>query len=165
MKTFFKGNWNCGATGLLHYDNTAFETPRVFLGHHTMVSSSDLAPSKFLFSKMILVLKGSQTLLSLLATITLEVVPFHMYALVPMSLAFFKKCILEIIFCESVQQYLRFCLDHSICAKLVTFQLDLKLEEQTKIVLWGVGGSSLLPQEFGAFSHIFVQHNRHHNRK
>jgi hypothetical protein len=40
--------------------------------------------------------------LGLLAPITLELVPFHVYALFPAPLPFFK-CILEVIFCEGVK--------------------------------------------------------------
>jgi hypothetical protein len=43
-----------------------------------------------------------------LATITLKVVPFRMYAPFPALLPFFK-CILEIVFCEGVQHCLQFC--------------------------------------------------------
>jgi hypothetical protein len=55
--------------------------------------------------------------LDLLATITLEVVPFRAYAPFPALLPFLK-CILEDVFCEGVLHRLRFCLDHLSCAKM-----------------------------------------------
>jgi hypothetical protein len=45
----------------------------------------------------------------LLATIAPEVAPFSEYEQFPAFLKFFK-CILEVVFCESVQHRLRFCL-------------------------------------------------------
>jgi hypothetical protein len=41
---------------------------------------------------------GQKLTLGLLATITLEIVPFCAYALIPVLLPFFK-CILEVMFC------------------------------------------------------------------
>jgi hypothetical protein len=50
-------------------------------------------------------LSGQKLTLGLLATITLEVVPFHVYA--PLSaLLPFLKCILEVVFCEGAQHSL-----------------------------------------------------------
>jgi uncharacterized membrane protein len=67
--------------------------------------------------------------LSLLATITLKVVTFHVYAPFSVLLPFFK-CILEISFCEGAQHYLRLCLDHLSCVKMVAFQFYLQLRKQ-----------------------------------
>jgi hypothetical protein len=55
--------------------------------------------------------KKKKPSLGKLATITLEVVPFHLYALFPALLPFFK-CILDVMFCEGVQHLLRFCPSH-----------------------------------------------------
>jgi hypothetical protein len=59
--------------------------------------------------------------MSLLATITLKVVPFHTYALFPVLLPFFE-CILKIVLCEGVQHCLRSCLD---CVKILCEQFPL----------------------------------------
>jgi hypothetical protein len=56
------------------------------------------------------VLPSEQRLtLSLLPTVTLEVVPLRTYAPFPALLPLFK-CILQVLFCEGVQHRLRFCL-------------------------------------------------------
>jgi hypothetical protein len=55
--------------------------------------------------------------LGLPSTITLEIVPFHTHGPFP-ALVSFLKCILEIMFSESVQYRLRFCLDHLNCVKM-----------------------------------------------
>jgi hypothetical protein len=52
--------------------------------------------------------------LGLLATITLEAVPFRTYAPFPALLPFFK-CFLQVMFCEGVQHRLWFCLYHLSC--------------------------------------------------
>jgi hypothetical protein len=44
------------------------------------------------------------------------------------------KCILEVVFCESVQHRLRFCLDHLSCVKMAAFQFYLQSGEQRKVV-------------------------------
>jgi hypothetical protein len=75
---------------------------------------------------------GQKLTLGLLATITLKVVPFHMYALLPTLLSFLK-CILEILICEGVQYHLRFCLVHLNCVKKVAFQFCLQLEKQRQV--------------------------------
>jgi hypothetical protein len=62
--------------------------------------------------------------MDVLATITLEVVPFRVYAQFRSSFAIFK-CILEAVFCEGVQQVSRFCLDHLSCVKMVACQFYL----------------------------------------
>jgi hypothetical protein len=77
--------------------------------------------------------------LSLLATITLEGVTFRTYALFLAFLTFFK-CILEVIFCEGVQHYQQFCLDHLNCVKMVAFQLYLQLGKKGNV--WWVGDGS-----------------------
>jgi hypothetical protein len=61
-----------------------------------------------------------------MATITLEVVPFHV-------LLTFFKCTLEVVFCEDIQHRLRFCLDHLICAKISAFQFYFKSGKQRKV--------------------------------
>jgi hypothetical protein len=64
-------------------------------------------------------LPSSQKLtLGLQVTITLKVVPCRAYAPFPVLLAF-SKCILELIFCEGVQNRLRLGLDHLGCVKMV----------------------------------------------
>jgi hypothetical protein len=60
----------------------------------------------------LVVLSGQKLTLGLLASITLKVVLFCMYA--PALLPFFK-CILGVMFCEGVQHSLQFCLDHLNC--------------------------------------------------
>jgi hypothetical protein len=82
---------------------------------------------------------GQKLTLGLLATISLKVVPFHAYAPFPALMQFFK-CILEAVFCESVQHRLQFCLDHHSCVKMSTFQFYLQLGKQRKVG-W-VGGNS-----------------------
>jgi hypothetical protein len=52
---------------------------------------------------------GQKLTLGLMATITLEVVPFPTYALFSAPLVIFK-CMLEVMFCEAVQHSLQFCL-------------------------------------------------------
>jgi hypothetical protein len=62
----------------------------------------------------------SELTLGLPATIALEIVPFRAYAPLPALLPFFK-CILEVMFCEDVQDRMRFCLDHLSCVKMAAF--------------------------------------------
>jgi hypothetical protein len=50
---------------------------------------------------------------------------------VPSAFASFK-CILEVLFCEGVQQRLRFCLDHLSCASMAAFQFYLQSGEKEK---------------------------------
>jgi hypothetical protein len=65
-----------------------------------------------------LVLPPAQKLiLDPLATITLKVVPFHVYAPIPVLLLLFK-CILEVVLCEGVQHHLQFCLHRLNCVKM-----------------------------------------------
>jgi hypothetical protein len=45
----------------------------------------------------------------------------------------FLKCIMEVMFCDGVQHRLRFCLDHFICVKMVTFELYLQSGKQRKV--------------------------------
>jgi hypothetical protein len=51
-----------------------------------------------------------------------------------------SKCILEVVFCESVQHRLRFCLDHLNCVKMAAFQFYL-LSGKQRTVKW-VGNDS-----------------------
>jgi hypothetical protein len=69
--------------------------------------------------------------LGLLVNITLKVVPFHAYAPLSALLQFFK-CILEIVFCESVQHHLRLCLNHLSYIQMAAFQLYLTIRETEK---------------------------------
>jgi hypothetical protein len=62
---------------------------------------------------------GEKLTFVLLATITLEVVPFRTYALFPALPPFFM---LEVVFCEGVQQHLQLCLDYLSCVKMAAFQ-------------------------------------------
>jgi hypothetical protein len=71
---------------------------------------------------------GKKLTLSLLATITLDVVPFRAYSPFLAHLPFLK-CILEVLFCESVQHRLRFCLDHFSYVKIAAFQFCLPSEK------------------------------------
>jgi hypothetical protein len=52
-----------------------------------------------------------------LAILTLKIVPFHSYALFPGILPYLKR-IPEVVFCESVQHHLQFCLDHLSCVNM-----------------------------------------------
>jgi hypothetical protein len=76
---------------------------------------------------------GRKLTLGLLATITLEVVPFRAYAPFPALLSFFK-CNLEVVFCEGVQYRLRFYLDRHNCVKMAAFQFYLQSGKQKKVV-------------------------------
>jgi hypothetical protein len=65
-----------------------------------------------------LLLPSDQKLtLSLLATVTLEVVPFLAYASFPMLPTFFK-CILGVVFYEVVKRRVQFSFDHFNCVKM-----------------------------------------------
>jgi hypothetical protein len=75
---------------------------------------------------------GHKLTLCLLATITLEVVPFRAYAQFPAFLPFFK-CILEVVFCEGVLRRLRFCLDHLNSVKMTAPQFHLQSEKKRKV--------------------------------
>jgi hypothetical protein len=66
----------------------------------------------------------SKLTLGLLATITLEAVPFSKYAPFPVFLHFLK-CILEVA--------LRFCLVHLSCAKIAVFRFYRQSEKQKKL--------------------------------
>jgi hypothetical protein len=72
---------------------------------------------------------GQKLTLGLLATITLEVVLIRAYAPFPALLSFFK-CILEVVFCGSIQRRLRFCFDQLSCVKMAAFQLYLQSGKQ-----------------------------------
>jgi hypothetical protein len=71
---------------------------------------------------------GQKLTLGLLTTITLEVVPFHVYAPFLALLPFFK-CMAEVVFCESIQHCLRFCLDHLNSVKMAAFQFQSSIGE------------------------------------
>jgi hypothetical protein len=80
---------------------------------------------------------GQKLTFGQLATITFEVVLFHMYSWLTALLPLFK-CILEVLFCDSVQHCLKFCLDRLNCFKMVAIQLG----KQRKVVgeqVWRVG--------------------------
>jgi hypothetical protein len=88
-------------------------------------------------------------ILVLLATISLDVVPFHAYAPVPVLLSFFfffnatwKS------FCKGVQHCLQFCLDHLSCVKLVAFQFYLQSGKQRKVEWFGVNSHVVFGQNF-----------------
>jgi hypothetical protein len=123
---------------------------------HSIISGTDL-PS------------GQKLTLSLLAIITLEIVPFRVYIPFPAFLPFFK-CTLGFVFFEDVQHRYRFRLDHHNCIKMVAFQFYRQSEKQKKKKYGGVKNESvrrrtvvmqqpvLLSPEFGAkSSHIFTQ--------
>jgi hypothetical protein len=79
---------------------------------------------------------GQKLTLVLLATITLEVVPFRACAPFPAPLPFFK-CILEVVICEGVQHLLRFRLDHLNFVKMTAFQFYLKSRKRREV--WWIG--------------------------
>jgi hypothetical protein len=81
-----------------------------------------------LFSGLVLP-SGQKLTLGLLTTVTLEVVPFRVYAPFPALLTFFKR-ILEVVFCEGVQHRLRFCLHHLSCDKTASFRFYLQSGKQ-----------------------------------
>jgi hypothetical protein len=68
----------------------------------------------------------------LLATITSEVVTFRAYASFSTRLTFFK-CILIVMFCDSVQHCLQFCLKRFNCVKMADFQFYLQLGNKKKV--------------------------------
>jgi hypothetical protein len=68
---------------------------------------------------------GQKLALALLATFTLEVVPFRAYAPFPVLLTYFQY-VLEVLLCESVWHRLRLCLDHQNCVKMPNFQFYLQ---------------------------------------
>jgi hypothetical protein len=68
----------------------------------------------------------------LLATITLKVVPFYVYAPFPALLPFLKS-ILYVVFCEGVQHCMKFCLDHLNFVKIAAFQCYLQSGKQRKV--------------------------------
>jgi hypothetical protein len=85
-------------------------------------------------------LSGQKVTLGILATSTLEAVPFRAYAPFPALLPFLK-CILEVVFCEGVQHSMRFCLDHLNSVKMTAFKFYLQLEETEK---WGGWGTTVM---------------------
>jgi hypothetical protein len=67
-----------------------------------------------------------------MATITLEVDPFRVYAPFPALLSFLK-CLLEVVFCDGVQHHLSFYLSHLSCVKMAAIQFYLQLGKQIKV--------------------------------
>jgi hypothetical protein len=90
---------------------------------------------------------GQKLTLGLVATITLEVVLFHMYALFPALLPFFK-CILEVLFSEGIEHRLQFCLDHLNYVKKVAFQFFLQSGKQRKVEFVGDDSHVIFGQKF-----------------
>jgi hypothetical protein len=80
---------------------------------------------------------GQKLTLGLLATITLEVVPFRAYVPFPALLSFFKF-ILEVLLFKGAQHCLRFCLNHLNYIKMVAFQFYLRSGNQGTVE-WGGG--------------------------
>jgi hypothetical protein len=80
---------------------------------------------------------GQKLTLGILATVTLEVVPFREYAPFPALLPFFK-CILEVVLLECVQHRLLFGLS-LICVNMAAFQFHLQLKEHRKVGWVGDG--------------------------
>jgi hypothetical protein len=66
---------------------------------------------------------GQKVTSGVLATITLEIVPFCSYTPLPLLLSLFK-CILE-----GVQRHLQFCPNHLICVKMAAFEFYLQSGE------------------------------------
>jgi hypothetical protein len=90
---------------------------------------------------------GQKRTLGLLATITLDVVPFGEYAPF-LSLLPISKCILEVVFCEAVQHCLRFCLDRLSCVKMAAFQFYLQSGKQRKAGWVGDDSHVVFGQKF-----------------
>jgi hypothetical protein len=88
---------------------------------------------------------GQKLTLGLLAT--LDVAHFRVYASFPELLPIFK-CVLEVVFCESIQHRLRFCLDHLSCVKMATFQFYFQSGKQRKVEWVGSDGHVLFGQNF-----------------
>jgi hypothetical protein len=68
-----------------------------------------------------------------MATITLDVVPFHAYAIF--------ICILEVVFCEGVQHCLQLFLDHLNCKKWRPFSFIFNRGNREKLGEWGMSHS------------------------
>jgi hypothetical protein len=81
----------------------------------------------------LVLLSGQRLILGLLATTTLEVVPFRAFTSPPAPLPFFK-CFLEVVFYEGVQHCL---LSHLSCVKMAAFQFYFQSGKQ-RIVGWMV---------------------------
>jgi hypothetical protein len=84
---------------------------------------------------------GQKPTLGLLAPIIIEVLTFHAYAPF-LELLPFLKCILEVVFCEGLQHFPRFCLHHLNCAKMAVVQFIFI--RGNKKVRWVGGDSHLL---------------------
>jgi hypothetical protein len=80
----------------------------------------------------------------LLATITLQVVPFRAYSPFPAFLPSFK-CILEVVFCEGVQYRLRF---NSIVSKWRPFSFIFNRRNQRKAEWTENDGHVVFGQKF-----------------
>jgi hypothetical protein len=85
--------------------------------------------------------------LGILATITLEVVPFSAYASFTALLPFLK-CILEVAFCKGVRHPLQFCLDNHSCVKIAGFQFHLQSRKQRKVRWVGDDSHVVLGEKF-----------------
>jgi hypothetical protein len=94
-----------------------------------------------------MVLSGQKLTLDLLATITLEVVPFRAYAPFPPILPFLN-CILEVVFCDDVQHRIRFCPQHLNCVNMAAFQFYLQSGKQKKVGGVGDDNHVALGQKF-----------------
>jgi hypothetical protein len=79
--------------------------------------------------------------LCLLATITLDVVPFRAYASFPALPPCLIKYILEAVFYEAVQQRLRFCLHRLSCVKIAAFSFIFNLRNRKK---YGARGKKVI---------------------
>jgi hypothetical protein len=87
---------------------------------------------------------GQKFTLGLLATITLEVVPFCPYAPFPVLLPLFK-CIM---FCEGIQHRLQFYLSHLSFVKIAAFQFYVQSRKQRKVGLVGDDSHVVFGQKF-----------------
>jgi hypothetical protein len=81
----------------------------------------------------------SKLSLGLLATISFEAVPIRAYVTFPNSFTILK-CTLEVVFCESVQHSLRFCLNHFNYVKMAALQFYPQSKKQRKV--WWVEDDS-----------------------
>jgi hypothetical protein len=84
---------------------------------------------------------GQKLTLGLLATIALELVSFHEYA--PFLGSSIFKRILEVVFCEGFQHYLRFCINHLDNVKMAALQFYTQSGKQ-RTVGWVVDDSHVL---------------------
>jgi hypothetical protein len=71
---------------------------------------------------------GQKLTLGLLATITIEIVPFRAYAQFQSSAIF--ECILEVVFSDGVSHHPRFGLDNLNCVKMAASKFYLQSGKQ-----------------------------------